>query len=143
MTLISRYVKRVAAIALLICLFLPLSQCTTQTAYGNDYVHLKYVYNVYAWPSVDAALALAIFLWPVILMVIVVFRPRLEKNFYYCFIELILSAGSGYVLASMLIYSTKILLGGYLALTSFTAYFLCTAGIMLSVMWAKWVSKYA
>lgn len=138
---ILKYFKRLAAIALLICLFLPLSQCTTQTAYGDKQVHLKYAYNVYTWPSTDAVLALFIFLWPALLTAIVMFRPKLGNNIYLGFTELVLSVGSAYVLIIMLLFSTQILYGGYLALTAFTAYFLSTLGIILGVVWAKWVQR--
>lgn len=118
------FAKRASAFALMACLFLPLYQCTTISPERERRVEIRYAYNAYSWPSFGAVLAIASFIWPIIFILTTAVRPTIEDNGYFCAMEFVLCLGSAYMLTTMFLISTKILIGGYIAASSLLIHFL-------------------
>jgi hypothetical protein len=123
--------KRMAAILLLLAFFLPLSQCTVeqQTPDGKAVEPTTVVTSAYSsheWPSADALATYGSFLWPLMLAVASLIWPALSKRAAIGVLELLLCAGSAYVLLT-LIYFGDIRYGAYVAAGAIGTYFIATS----------------
>jgi hypothetical protein len=108
------YVRSLAAIVLVACLFLPLSTCTHQgktriTVPIHDLKPLAYV--------------LLVFCWPVILLVAEAFRPRLSTSgIMLVFLQPLLAAATGYQIRVYVLFE-KPKIGAYLSVGALAVIF--------------------
>ena len=132
--------KRISAILLLLCLFMPLSQCTTvtqdrekQETIQYDYT-IQYAYTMYKWPSIGAISIISAMTWPLVFVITSLAYNRHRENIYLYTIEIIFCLGSAYMLTMALIFQTKLLIGGYLAIISLFIYFVTTVALLVGLI---------
>lgn len=139
-------IKRVAAVFLLIAFFLPLSQCTAETANPDTKTlerraTVTYAYAAHEWPSVDAVATYGAFIWPLVFAVTGLVRPRPGYKLTTPLLEILFSAGSGYILLTLIIFRAP-LYGWYIASASIGAYFIATLAGLFGHARRKWENKY-
>ena len=121
----SNLAKRIAALTLVISFFLPLSQCSVVPPAGQEHQDVKsevvYAYSAYRWPSFGSFAAVAAFVWPLLFA----FRGNTSTKILISGLELLLCAGTGFMLAA-LTYVGSWLFGAYLAALAICTYFLAT-----------------
>ena len=134
-------IKRLAAIFLLVAFFLPLSQCTVaerpETKTTELEVIVTYAYSAHKWPSVNALATYAAFLWPLTLSIASLVWPRLNQKWTIGIIELLLCAGSAFILFG-LTYFGALRYGAYVAGGSIGLYFITTSVELAARVRKKW-----
>ena len=135
--------KRLAAIALLAALFLPLSRCTLeehdpQTKATKQTVSVTYAYSGHSWPSVDALADYAAFLWPLLLAVARMIRPGLNQRWSVQLLELALCLGSAFILFRLTI-GGEWLYGAYIAAAAIAAYFTTVLAELAARLRRAWI----
>ena len=139
--------KRISAVLLLLCIFLPLSQCEMQREGKSPSISTRTISaEVVDWyADLDNKVAsdglfayfapllwLLVFSWPALLMVL--YLPLAGSrlvNWLKIMEPLFCLVGGFFLFGFVVMFSTRILFGGYLALASMAAYF--GASIMESV----------
>lgn len=129
--------KRLLAILILMCFFLPIAQCTAKAPISNHEISEKISATevfipvaVIQFKEIDELIIIAIFVWP---LVISPFRWRVhtaKREMLVNFIELIFSAASIVYLVLVFHFWGDVLYGGIIVLSAFTAYLL-TCGFVL------------
>lgn len=118
--------KRVAALCLLISLFLPISQCTyapnLEDQNQNPQVLVKYPYSAYSWPSIERVATYAAFLWPMVFSIAGAVWPRARERLALGVLEFLFCIGSAWMLF-VLTALGELKYGGYVAIGSLSAYF--------------------
>ena len=92
----ASFIKRIAAIALVVGFFLPLTRCST---FEIDHQTGRLVqgiaadvsaFNAYEWPSVGSTISLALFGWAALIQLLVLRRSSIESNSGVFAVEVIL-----------------------------------------------------
>ncbi len=146
-------VKRIAAILLMICFVLPLSQCeksgkveaspasATGTAAANRvpdrHYEVTYAYrNVSPGKPFESAITIATFFWPLafFLLRLKPWGPRVAVTMSLA--ELLLCAGSAYIVYGLVLFG-ELLWGGYLAYLALAVYFTAALSEILLRLWRR------
>jgi hypothetical protein len=81
-------IKRLAALLLAVCFFLPLSQCepkldapsqAVQSHAAPQTPHVSYAYEAYVWPSMGSVITFALFFWPATLQAALLRKKDLRR----------------------------------------------------------------
>jgi hypothetical protein len=128
-------VKRILAILIAVCFFLPLSQCASKS---DPEVSLQerveasqarvettnfVAYETIEFKSIDEVTITLMFVWPLISIFISSIAKRKMVRIAIYALELLASAGSIFYLIQIFSVFTKILPAGYLLLATFFLYF--------------------
>lgn len=120
------WIKRAAALCLLVSLFLPVSQCTydpgPESRSREAQVIVSYPYKAYSWPSMERIAVYAAFLWPAVLMIAGAALPIARHGSAVAALELLLCAGSAWMLF-VLTALGELRYGAYVASGSVVGYF--------------------
>ena len=133
MSLISA-IKRGSSILLLICFFLPLSQCTQIVSPENP-AAVSQIYSAssaYEWPSIGSSVALFLFLWPAIGQVIALRRKAYLSLRVVIVIEIVLSLLTLFGITWLVLWGSKIQYGAFIAYGATVAYLGATLWAHLS-----------
>ena len=135
-------IKRLAAIFLLVAFFLPLSQCTVEernpeTKATELKVIVNYAYSGNGWPSADTLPTYAAFLWPLALSLASLVWPSLNQKWTIGVLELLLCAGSGFMLFALTYFGT-LRYGVYVAGGSIGLYFVTTSVELVARVQKRW-----
>jgi hypothetical protein len=138
-------VKRLAAVVLLIALFLPLSQCSKhewdpQTKASKITVTVKYAYAV-SEPVVDAAAAYGAFLWPALFACAFLLWPSLNHMWTVAMLEVVLCLASAYELVHLVYYHDLLLYGTYVTAGAIGAYLIAVLLQIAFRIRKKWVMR--
>ena len=112
--------KRGSAILLLICFFMPLSQCTQKVAPEGAPAVTKAdtvisAYSAYAWPSIGSSVALLLFSWPAIGQVIALRRQAFSSPRIVAALELVLSILTACGISLLVMWGDRIQYGAFVA----------------------------
>jgi hypothetical protein len=141
---ISSWVKRIAAIILMACFFLPMSQCSKSYVAkdGTTFVEWSDIKAVSSFDNIDPettfleninsdiALAIFVFLWPVMLQLAAFKWKNLQLNYAFLFTELTLMVITCCYVFEMITMGNRVVYGAYVfaiasaAYTSITLYFI-------------------
>jgi len=84
-------------------------------------VEITYAYTAYDWPSLESALAVFAFTWPLLFVFGSLLKPGLNQAFYINVIELFLCLGS-VAMITAITYFDELMSGVYLAALSLMLY---------------------
>ena len=133
MSLLSA-IKRGSSILLLICFFLPLSQCK-QIASPENPVVVSQTYSAsstYEWPSIGSSVALFLFSWPAIGQVIALRRQAYLSLRVVIVVEIVLSLLTLLGITWLVFWGSKIQYGAFIAYGATVAYLGATLWAHLS-----------
>jgi hypothetical protein len=134
-----KFLKRLAAVGLLIAFFLPLSQCSTpeqnisekpstQSAQAAKVAQSNGITYAARTDKDDILLTLIngfAFFWPVLFTLLAFLRPEVEQSLSIRLSEILLCLGSAFILLRLTSFGT-LLAGGYLAWCALGVYFAIT-----------------
>ena len=134
-------IKWIATFLLSMAFFLPLSQCSHKEATPDkkpnveakadvQKMDITYTYSAYKWPEVGAAVTFLAFFWPLIIGVIKLVWPNLDKKLTVDMVEILFCAGSGYMVYCLTIFDS-LLYGGYIAWGAIGIYFISASAALL------------
>ena len=121
-------IKRVFALILLLAFFMPLSQCTTYDPNNEEaapIINIDYGYSNKQILSLDMAISIAAFSWPMFLQLLIAIRKALNISIWYKSLELVCCLGTAYMLFIINIFG-KPLYGSYIAVIALGFYGLLT-----------------
>ncbi|MFZ6800452.1 hypothetical protein [Undibacterium sp. Di24W] len=134
-----KFLKRLAALGLLIAFFLPLSQCSTPEqniskdppTQSNQNAKVRQSDGIVFAARMDKDDALltltngVAFFWPVLFTLLAFFRPEVEQSLSIRLSEILLCLGSAFILLRLTSFGT-LLPGGYLGWSALGIYFAIT-----------------
>lgn len=133
-------IKRISAAMLLIAFFLPLSKCTLhpppEEVNQKPSVEDTYAYTAYEWPSLNAALAVLAFVWPLFFVFSSAVKPGLNQLLFINIIELFLCLGSG-TMITIITYLGELMSGAYMAAISLVLYAVASVITIVKITKAK------
>lgn len=137
--------KRLTAVLMLIAFFLPMSHCaveptTTDSNVIEQKVAVTYAYSANEWPSLEAVATYGAFIWPLALIATGLLWRRAENKWVIPLLEILLSAGSAYILLMLTIFREP-LYGWYIASISLGVYFIATLTELLDYAQKKWARR--
>ncbi len=129
------WMKRAAALCLLVSLFLPVSQCTYEPdpegGIRETRVIVSYPYTAYSWPGMQRVATYAAFLWPTVLMIAGAVSPVARDRSAVAALEVLLCVGSAWMLF-LLTALGELRYGAYVAIGSLAVYFSATLAELLN-----------
>ncbi len=138
--------KRLLAMLILMCFFIPLSQCTVKAPVSKHTIpETSSTTEVFIpvaavqFKEIDEVVIIALFAWP---LVVLAFRRRVHtvaKEILVNSIELIFSATSFSYLVWVFHLWDEVRCGGIIALTTYSAYFLTSSFILCRYAIRKFV----
>jgi len=140
-------IKRLAAISLLVALFLPLSRCALetedpQTKAVERTVSVTYAYTAYRAPIADALATYAAFLWPLLLATARLMWPVLNRKWSVEILEVVFCLGSAYELMRLTFFG-EWLYGAYVAAVSIGVYLIGALVELAARAREKWLRRAA
>ncbi len=145
--------KRIAAACLFIAFFLPLSQCSMQkekaqptsvqqTVKAAPSDGVNYAYSSDKDDGIFQAINAMIFIWPTIFVLVLLAYPKFETYLSVQVADIALCLVSAFFLLRLTAFG-ELLIGGYLAWFSLSAYFLITVTSFLQRVRKVWHLKIA
>ena len=131
------WLKRISAILLAACFFLPMSQCKSMAqtehvdATGNTiadptvWADLSPLY-VYGDESLHLVLIVLLYSWPLIFQLFVFKWPALNEKYPFLLSELLLLTGTSYFTGQLILMGERIAYGAYVFIVSAAVYFVIT-----------------
>jgi len=132
------WLKRISAIILAACLFLPMSQCSSWVksedvvdAKGNivpaaiDWVDLSPLY-VYGEENISLVFLVLLFVWPIFFQLAAYKWQDLNKKYPFLISELLLLTTTSYFVGQIIVAGQRIAYGAYVFILSATIYLVIT-----------------
>jgi hypothetical protein len=135
------WLKRISAIMLAACLFLPMSQCSSWVkteqvdAAGNtvtvptEWVDLSPLY-LHGDASLNLVLLVLLYSWPLIFQLAVFKWPALNQKYPFLIGELLLLAVTSYFTGQLILMGERIAYGAYVFILSAAVYLFVTIGYL-------------
>lgn len=125
--------KRVLAVLILICFFLPIAQCSQQEPGHLEQADIKPAVEVLvpakhiAFESMDEVPLAVLYLWPLLFVAVRRLGRTGPRRIFVAVTEVLLAGGSLYLIVETIKLWGTVRYGGVIVLTAFTAYLLLTA----------------
>lgn len=123
-------IKRLSAVVLMFAFFMPLSQCSAlrkESSNSAPEVIIKYAYTQDKNSPLELYVNIAVFFWPILMVVLFSYKKPLRSFLLIKFLELLFCIGTGYMLVTLNIFG-KPLYGSYVACFAISLYGLLTLG---------------
>lgn len=122
-------IKRILALLLLACVFMPLAKCTVKPSIFNNIqttqTTVKYAYSMKDGQLEEPIITVLSFVWPLLLLLLCLRYSQLNNKVFYKLIELVLCCWTTFALFITIMFKEP-LYGSFIAAFSILLYFLIT-----------------